>query len=58
MAVFAEQELITCVIANAQGDILTVNAEARARVQAFPGTRSEQFMKPMFANPPAIAVRG
>lgn len=57
MAVFTEQELVPCVIANGQGDILTANPEARTRIHAHPGNRLEQCLKPMFANPPAILLR-
>ncbi|CUJ94897.1 Blue-light-activated protein [Ruegeria denitrificans] len=57
MAVFAEQDLFPCVIANAQGDILTSNPEARSHFQAFPGKRLEQCLKSVFANPPAILLR-
>ncbi|MDX1742655.1 MAG: ATP-binding protein [Ruegeria sp.] len=57
MAVFTEQELVPCVIANGQGDILTANPEARTRIHAYPGNRLEQCLKSMFANPPAILLR-
>lgn len=57
MAVFAEQDLFPCVIANAQGDILAANPEARAQFQAFSGGRLKQCLKSLFANPPAILLR-
>ena len=57
MAVFAEQDLFPCVIANAQGDILTANSEARIQVQAFPGGRLEQCLRSLVANPPAVLLR-
>ncbi|WP_226688429.1 ATP-binding protein [Ruegeria arenilitoris] len=57
MAVFAEQDLFPCVIANAQGEILAANPEARAQFQAFAGSRLEQCLKSLFANPPAILLR-
>ncbi|WP_170399012.1 hybrid sensor histidine kinase/response regulator [Ruegeria arenilitoris] len=57
MAVFAEQDLFPCVIANAQGDILAANPEARNKFQARPGVRLEHCLKSMFANPAAVLLR-
>ncbi|MES0824337.1 ATP-binding protein [Ruegeria sp. SCP11] len=57
MAVFAEQDLFPCVIANAQGDILHANAEARGQFQASAGGRLERCLRTMFANPSATLLR-
>ncbi|WP_420587072.1 ATP-binding protein [Ruegeria sp.] len=57
MAVFAEQDLFPSVIANAQGDILSSNSEARTKFQAFPGGRLETCLRSVFANPPAVLLR-
>lgn len=57
MAIFAEQDLFPCMIANAQGDILAANSEARNKFQAFPGLRLEHCLKSMFANPAAVLLR-
>ncbi|WP_170760067.1 hybrid sensor histidine kinase/response regulator [Ruegeria lacuscaerulensis] len=57
MAVFAEQDLFPCLIANTQGDVLSSNSQARAQIQAFPGARLENCLKSMIANPPAILLR-
>ncbi len=57
MAVFAEQDLFPCMIANAQGDILTANPEARNKFQAFPGARLELCLKSIFANPAPVLLR-
>ncbi|WP_037315589.1 hybrid sensor histidine kinase/response regulator [Ruegeria halocynthiae] len=57
MAVFAEQDPFPCLIANAQGDVLTSNSRARAQFQARPGNRLEQCLKSTFANPSAVLLR-
>ncbi|WP_170330167.1 hybrid sensor histidine kinase/response regulator [Ruegeria arenilitoris] len=57
MAVFAEQDLFPCVIANTQGEILAVNTEARNKFHATPGGRLEYCLKSTFANPAAILLR-
>ncbi len=57
MAIFAEQDPFPCLIANAQGDILTFNSHARARFWIYSGARLENCLKPMFANPPAVLLR-
>nr|WP_254443425.1 ATP-binding protein [Ruegeria atlantica] len=57
MAVFSEQDVCPSIIANAQGDILAANSEARAKVHAFPGGRLEHCLRSMFANPPAVLLR-
>uniref|UniRef100_UPI0036707FAA hybrid sensor histidine kinase/response regulator n=1 Tax=Ruegeria meonggei TaxID=1446476 RepID=UPI0036707FAA len=57
MAVFTEQDLFPSLIANAQGDVLACNGQARTQLHARPGLRLEQCLKTLFANPPAILLR-
>ncbi len=57
MALFAEQDMFPCLIADAEGNVLSANSRARARFHAFPGVTLEKCLASVFANPSAILLR-
>ena len=52
-----EQDETACVIANANGEVLVSNTQARTRFHAHQGARLDDCLRSVFANPAAILLR-
>ncbi|UAB90337.1 response regulator [Ruegeria sp. SCSIO 43209] len=57
MTGFLEQETDACVISDATGEVLVANAQANARLIRNAGTRLDESLRTVFANPSAVLLR-
>ncbi len=57
MTGFLEQETDACVISDATGEVLVANAQANARLIRNAGTRLDESLRTVFANPSAALLR-